>query len=601
MSQPDVASHQPLDVDALIARIKAEAGTDQDALPMPALVGDALNSAGQADQRPASASALGWLLSALSDEAFLEGAYRTLLGRAPDAVGADAYRRSLARGGSRLLILYILRYSAEGRAWAGEAAASRSHLNLLRQPMLLSRLRRYLKRGGTLSGLLGRMKAVASGPVAGGLSPSPSPSLLSPNSTQRPQLKPAPWLWLYRLAPVKRPLGPFLRFAERRYLRKHPELYAQQAVWQSNQRIDQQHIRVSQVDERVSRLKAEAVETQTGLEHEVQRRERLSKDLDFFRSDLIYHRQQAQELLTALRSAQGQRTQSSYHDQAPAHQGPTARESLVTEPLSNEAIATAAASLQAVLDATVDDRLDAYYVAFEEEFRGSPEQIRATQEGYVADLLGAAVVTPETPVLDLGCGRGEWLGLLAESGLHAQGVDSNRVMVERCRSYGLDARCEDALSALQALPDASLGAVSAFHLIEHLPFALLHALLEQAHRVLCPGGLLILETPNPENVLVGSHTFYHDPTHRNPMTPTATRFLVRYLGFADPEIRRLHPYPESAKVPGQDALTERVNGHLCGPQDFALIARKPKRPVAAQRVPSSTGRATATDATQPAA
>ena len=93
--------------------------------------------------------------------------------------------------------------------------------------------------------------------------------------------------------------------------------------------------------------------------------------------------------------------------------------------------------------------------------------------------------------------------------------------------------------------------------------------------MLVPGGLILFETPNPENLLVASHTFYHDPTHRNPITPTGVEFLARYTGFGDTQIMRLHPYPDEARVKGMDPLTERVNGHLCGPQDFAIVARKP--------------------------
>ena len=89
--------------------------------------------------------------------------------------------------------------------------------------------------------------------------------------------------------------------------------------------------------------------------------------------------------------------------------------------------------------------------------------------------------------------------------------------------------------------------------------------------------------PNPENVLVGSHTFYHDPTHRNPVTPTAISFLLSYLGFSDVEVRRFNPYPEEAKVPGDDPLTARVNGHLCGPQDYAVVGRKAAPQLAASQ------------------
>jgi hypothetical protein len=95
--------------------------------------------------------------------------------------------------------------------------------------------------------------------------------------------------------------------------------------------------------------------------------------------------------------------------------------------------------------------------------------------------------------------------------------------------------------------------------------------------VLAEGGAVLFETPNPENVLVGSHTFYHDFTHRNPITPTAISFLLKNQGFDDIDIIRSSPYPEEAKVPGNDPLTERVNGHLCGPQDFAVTGRKKRK------------------------
>lgn len=218
--------------------------------------------------------------------------------------------------------------------------------------------------------------------------------------------------------------------------------------------------------------------------------------------------------------------------------------------------------------------LNAYYVAFEDANRGSRDEIRAKQSVYLEQIrheLGDA----SGLILDIGCGRGEWLKLLGESGYRARGIDLNPVMVEVCRKDGLDVDCIDILGGLARQPDASLAAITSFHVIEHLPFAVLFTALEQAWRALRPGGVLILETPNPENLLVGSHTFYHDFTHRNPVTPAAITFLARYLNFAEVRVERLNPYPESAKVPGIDLLTERVNGHLCGPQDFALIAKKP--------------------------
>lgn len=218
------------------------------------------------------------------------------------------------------------------------------------------------------------------------------------------------------------------------------------------------------------------------------------------------------------------------------------------------------------------DLMDAYYLAFEDACRGSEAAIYAHLRQYQPQWEQA--LEAGNRALDLGCGRGEWLQLLAEQGFSSHGVDLNIAMIDHCRDAGFEVEHGDVIQALQKQGEDSHALISAFHLAEHLPFDVLYTMVDEAHRVLAPGGVLILETPNPENVLVGSHTFYHDPTHRNPLTPTAMTFLLRYLGFADVEVRRFNPYPEEAKVPGDDPLTERVNGHLCGPQDFAVVGRK---------------------------
>lgn len=218
--------------------------------------------------------------------------------------------------------------------------------------------------------------------------------------------------------------------------------------------------------------------------------------------------------------------------------------------------------------------LDRYYKAFEDANRGTLVEIRAKQEQYLPFLAGLKAGIAAKHAVDIGCGRGEWLQLLSEQHFDVVGVDMNATMVAYCREQQLVAVQQDALQYLKLQADDSLALISGFHIIEHLPFAVLYGIVEQAARVLAKGGMVIFETPNPENVLVGSHTFYHDFSHRNPVTPSAISFLFRYHGFSDIHIERLNPYPEEAKVPGHDPLTERVNGHFCGPQDFAIIARK---------------------------
>ena len=216
--------------------------------------------------------------------------------------------------------------------------------------------------------------------------------------------------------------------------------------------------------------------------------------------------------------------------------------------------------------------LDAFYLAFELAFRGPEAEVEYHLEDYAPQIERALAVG--TRALDLGCGRGEWLRVLQRRGFEPHGVDASPAMVAACRADGLCAEEGDALAALAAAPASSHALISVLHLAEHLEFATLFALVAQAGRVLKPGGLLILETPNPENVLVGSHTFYHDPTHRNPLTPGAMSFLLGYHGFTGVEVLRFNPYPPEARVPGEGALTERWNGAFCGPTDFAVVGAR---------------------------
>ncbi|MBV0932302.1 class I SAM-dependent methyltransferase [Marinobacterium weihaiense] len=216
---------------------------------------------------------------------------------------------------------------------------------------------------------------------------------------------------------------------------------------------------------------------------------------------------------------------------------------------------------------------EAFYLAFENACRGSEDAIREQFNTWL-DHLPPSNNNGSLRILDIGCGRGEWLQLLSQHGYQPYGVDTNAIMIQHCRQKGLDVKATDALQWLKQQPDNSLCAVTAFHVVEHIPFELLLQWTREAYRALQPGGVLIYETPNPENILVASHTFYHDPTHRNPLTPTLLEFLAGYCGFDNAELVRLHPYPEEARLPGDDPLTARFNGHFCGPQDIGLVATK---------------------------
>lgn len=232
--------------------------------------------------------------------------------------------------------------------------------------------------------------------------------------------------------------------------------------------------------------------------------------------------------------------------------------------------------LEAILaDVDPDHGLEHLYAAFEERFRGSREEIKSRVSVYLPFVREAGAGTSQAPVLDLGCGRGEWLEVLRDSGLVARGLDHNHAMAQQCRELGLDAVEADVLEYLRAQAPGSLGAVTGIHIIEHLPFASLVALFDEALRALRPGGVAIFETPNPENLLVGACNFWYDPTHRHPLPPLATQFVAQARGYGRVDIVPLHPYPAESRLHGApEDMQDRLNQLLFGPQDYAVVAFK---------------------------
>jgi SAM-dependent methyltransferase len=225
------------------------------------------------------------------------------------------------------------------------------------------------------------------------------------------------------------------------------------------------------------------------------------------------------------------------------------------------------------------------YLELERRYRGTEEEIRERISAYLPWLKDAA------PVLDVGCGRGEALALLRDHGIPARGIDSSARMVALCRERGLEAEEGDAFAALAALPEGSLGGVVSFHVIEHLPAALLDRLVRLAYRALKPGGVLILETPNPLSMLVAARSFWLDPTHQRPVHPESLKLMYELAGFDPVERLDLRPYPDSERLPEIDLATlpeeqrvladrvnrlrDRLDELLFGYQDFGMVGTKP--------------------------
>ncbi len=248
------------------------------------------------------------------------------------------------------------------------------------------------------------------------------------------------------------------------------------------------------------------------------------------------------------------------------------------------AAAAAPPSRPEVLGTQLDS---ARYVGFEDTFRGSTEDITARVSEYVPLFQGAS------DVLDIGCGRGEFLELLRASGVGARGIDINHAMVEMCRTRGLDVEEGDAVGYLESLPDASLGGVLAVQVVEHLQSDRLVRLLELAYHKLRPGSRIALETINPACWYAFFASYIRDITHVHPIHPDTLRYLLLASGFQRVEIRYRQPYPEHDKlqpVPMQplagvaaalgdaaetfNANVTKLNGLLFTHLDYTAIGEK---------------------------
>lgn len=218
------------------------------------------------------------------------------------------------------------------------------------------------------------------------------------------------------------------------------------------------------------------------------------------------------------------------------------------------------------------------YESFEGRYRPE-ESVRRHQAPYL-DILGG-----RARVLDVGCGRGELVGMLREAGVDATGIDMDPDFVALANERGLPVIHGDGIAHVAGLPEGSLDGIMVSHVVEHLEPADLLRLIHGAIEALAPGGVLIMETPNPESLVAGSVNFHRDLTHRRPIHPDTLAFLCESAGFTDVEIRRLSPVPDADRLPvptgtGPDAedlraVVSRLNDLVYGFQDYAVVAHVP--------------------------
>ena len=211
-----------------------------------------------------------------------------------------------------------------------------------------------------------------------------------------------------------------------------------------------------------------------------------------------------------------------------------------------------------------------FYKSLEDKFRGSRDLIKERLTIYLPFLEVFKNIEQNVNVVDVGCGRGEWLQLLQENGIDAFGVDTDEGMLENAKKFGLNVKLIDAIEYLKSLDDESLYAISGFHIAEHLDFELLKELVKESFRVLKPAGLLILETPNPENIKIATCDFYLDPTHIKPIPPNLLSFLPEFYGFKRTKILRLQ---EDNELKNSDFVSIHKIIQGASP-DYAVVAQK---------------------------
>jgi O-antigen chain-terminating methyltransferase len=206
------------------------------------------------------------------------------------------------------------------------------------------------------------------------------------------------------------------------------------------------------------------------------------------------------------------------------------------------------------------------YGRFAERFRGTEEYVKAGQSMYLPHFSGLQ------NVLDIGCGRGEFLEMMRDAGVPAKGIDLSQESVAMCRHKGLDAELADLFVYLENLPEASLDGVFCSQVVEHLPPEKLPLMIRLATSRLRRGGSIAIETPNPECLAIFATHFYLDPTHQRPVPHPLLVFYLEEYGVGNIEVKKLSPALES--MPSLKSLPEDFRDAFFGGLDYTVLGKK---------------------------
>lgn len=437
-----------------------------------------------------------------------------------------------------------------------------------------------------------------SGGVAGSVSSpphvaAPADPPLGVFAGEAPTRDPAHWTWLWggdRVPPSTSPeAGPrgLLKRLVRRLLRR-PVLIATRELWERQRRFNLVQLAVQ--EERAATLREELAALRAHHQALLAHTDRMQED---YQGALAAHASWLEHL--EKRTSTGFQDVMRHNDalfsrvdqKLDRYRG-EARElwhRLGALIAAQAAAGEAAAGPAAVAQTAREVQREQAYVAFEQRFRGSEEEIERRVAAYLPYLEGRG------PVMDLGCGRGEALEVFRRHGLATRGVDASSEMVARCRAKGLEVEEGDLLRSLAGVAEGSLGAVVSFHVVEHLPPEVVDRLVRLAWRALRPGGVLILETPSPLSLVTAARGFWVDPTHLRPVHPDSLESVYREAGFEPVHRLDLHPFPDEQRLPeialadldpAQRPLADQVNRLrdlldelLFGHRDYGLVGEKP--------------------------